>query len=35
MARLNRITTDPPICHGKPTVRGLSYPVEMFLELMA
>lgn len=35
MTRLDRITTDPSICHGKPTVRGLRYPVEMLLELLA
>ena len=29
-----RITTDPAICHGKPTIRGLRYPVEMLLELL-
>lgn len=32
---LNRITTDPNICHGKPVIRGLRYPVENMLELMA
>jgi uncharacterized protein (DUF433 family) len=32
---LNRITTDPDICHGKPIIRGLRYPVETMLELMA
>lgn len=31
----NRITVDPEICHGKPTVRGLRYPVSMVLELLA
>ncbi len=31
----NRITIDPEICHGKPTVRGLRYPVGMLLELMS
>jgi uncharacterized protein (DUF433 family) len=31
----NRITTDPDICHGKPVIRGLRYPVESMLELMA
>ena len=31
---LNRITIDPEICHGKPTIRGLRYPVEMILELL-
>jgi uncharacterized protein (DUF433 family) len=30
-----RITIDPEICHGKPTVRGLRYPVEMILELLS
>jgi uncharacterized protein (DUF433 family) len=35
MTRLGRITTDPSICHGKPTVRGLRYPVETLLELLA
>jgi uncharacterized protein (DUF433 family) len=32
---LNRITIDPEICHGKPTIRGLRYPVENLLELLA
>ena len=31
---LKRITLDTEICHGKPTVRGLRYPVEMILELL-
>ena len=35
MSRLDRITTSPEVCHGKPTVRGLRYPVEMLLELLA
>jgi uncharacterized protein (DUF433 family) len=35
MSRLDRITTDPAICHGQPTVRGLRYPVENLLELLA
>ena len=30
-----RITVDPQICHGKPTIRGLRYPVEMILELLS
>lgn len=34
-SRLNRITIDPAICHGKPIIRGLRYPVENMLELMA
>ena len=32
---LDRITIDPAICHGKPCVRGLRYPVEMLLELLS
>lgn len=30
-----RITINPNICHGKPTIRGLRYPVVNLLELMA
>ena len=30
-----RITTDPNICHGQPTVRGLRYPVQNVLEYLA
>lgn len=29
-----RITVDPEICHGKPCIRGLRYPVETILELL-
>ena len=32
---IERIIIDPEICHGKPTIRGLRYPVENMLELMA
>jgi uncharacterized protein (DUF433 family) len=35
MALLDRITLDPAVCHGKPCIRGLRYPVEMLLELMS
>lgn len=31
---LRRMTVAPQICHGKPVVRGLRYPVEMLSELM-
>jgi len=34
MSRLQRITSDPDVCHGQPTVRGLRYPVQMLLELL-
>ncbi|WP_016949953.1 DUF433 domain-containing protein [Anabaena sp. PCC 7108] len=32
---LNRITINHDICHGKPCIRGLRYPVEMILELLS
>jgi uncharacterized protein (DUF433 family) len=35
MSRLDRITTDPEVCHGQPTVRSLRYPVATLLELLA
>jgi len=31
---LSQITINPAVCHGKPCVRGLRYPVEMLLELL-
>lgn len=31
---LERITIDGEICHGKPCIRGLRYPVELILELL-
>ena len=30
-----RITLDPSICHGKPCIRGLRYPVENILEWLS
>ncbi len=32
---LSRITIDRAICHGKPCVRGLRYPVETLRELLS
>ena len=32
---LSRITIDPEICHGKPSIRHLRYPVESMLEYLA
>ena len=32
---LQRITLDPNICHGKPCIRGLRYPVELIIELLS
>lgn len=31
----SRITIDPSVCHGKPVIRGLRYPVEVILDLLA
>lgn len=35
MSRLERITSDPAVCHGQPVVRGLRYPVQTLLELLS
>jgi len=32
---LQRITLNSEICHGKPYVRNLRYPVEFLLELLS
>lgn len=32
---LSRITVDPDVGHGKPSIRGLRYPVELILELLS
>jgi len=32
---IDRITINPDICHGKPTVRNMRYPVEMILDLLS
>ena len=32
---LERITIRPDICHGKPCIRGLRYPVDMILDLLS
>ena len=32
---LDRITINPEISHGKPTIRGLRYPVETLEEPLA
>jgi uncharacterized protein (DUF433 family) len=35
MNAITRITIDPQICHGKPCIRGLRYPVETVLEWLS
>ena len=32
---LNRITIDPTVCHGKPTIRGSRLMVATILELLS
>lgn len=31
---LKRISMNPEICFGKPTIRNMRYPVEMILDLL-
>jgi uncharacterized protein (DUF433 family) len=31
---LERIVIDPNICHGKPCIRGMRYPVGAILEYL-
>lgn len=35
MSRLDRITSDPEIVHGKPAIRGTRITVQVILELLA
>lgn len=32
---LTRITINPNVCFGKPTIRNMRYPVEIMLELLS
>jgi uncharacterized protein (DUF433 family) len=32
---LQRITLNAEVCHGKPTIRNMRYPVELVLDLLA
>ncbi len=32
---IDRITINPEICFGKPTIRNMRYPVEMVLDLLS
>jgi len=34
MKYLERITINPEICHGKPCVRGMRWPVEVIIDLL-
>ena len=35
MRQLERITLDPAICHGKPCIRQMRWPVEVILDLVS
>ncbi|MFO7448057.1 MAG: DUF433 domain-containing protein [Ignavibacteriaceae bacterium] len=32
---LTRITINPDICHGKPCIRGMRWPVEVILDMLS
>ena len=32
---INRITMNPEICHGRPTIRNTRYTVDLILDLLA
>jgi uncharacterized protein (DUF433 family) len=32
---LSRITINPNVCFGKPTIRNMRYPVEVILDLLS
>jgi uncharacterized protein (DUF433 family) len=32
---INRITINPEICHGKPTIRNKRYTVDLILDLLS
>lgn len=31
---IKRITIDPEICHGKPCIRGVRWPVEVIIDML-
>jgi uncharacterized protein (DUF433 family) len=34
MSQLERITIDQEVCHGKPCIRGMRWPVEVIIDLL-
>lgn len=34
MSYLSRITIDPQICHGKPCIRGMRWPIEVIIDML-
>ena len=35
MHSIDRITIDPTICHGKPCIRGMRWPIEVILDMLS
>ena len=35
MSRINRITIAPEVCHGKPCIRGMRWPVEVIIDMLS
>jgi uncharacterized protein (DUF433 family) len=35
MNYIDRITINPEICHGKPCIRGMRWPVETILDMLS
>ena len=34
MNYLNRITINPDLCHGKPCIRNMRWPVEVIIDML-
>lgn len=34
MNQMDRITIDLEICHGKPCIRGMRWPVEVIMDML-
>ena len=34
MTYIDRITIDPEVCHGKPCIRKMRWPVEVILDML-
>ncbi len=34
MSQLDRITSDANVCHGKPCIRNMRWPVEVIIDLL-
>lgn len=34
MSQISRITIDLEVCHGKPCIRGMRWPVEVIIDML-